>query len=117
MTIVVNLYLAAALFPWLFWALYVLVMGVYRAHLAKRLSVSAYTFGVPWVAIGYGVDILANLTFASVVFLDPPREWLVTDRFKRYIKDPAEYGAWRYHIALWVCTHLLDVFDPTGDHC
>lgn len=25
-------------FLWAFWAMYVLVMGIYRAHLAKRLT-------------------------------------------------------------------------------
>jgi Na+-transporting NADH:ubiquinone oxidoreductase subunit NqrB len=113
----VNPYLLAALFPWLFWGLYVLVMGVYRAHLADRLSVSGYILGLPWVAAGYVVDAFANFTFAVILFADAPREWLVTGRLIRYVQNPDQYGIWRATIAQWICEHLLDVFDPSGDHC
>lgn len=108
--------LAILLFLWVFWGLYVLVMGVYRAHLSGRLSAASYAMGLPWFVCGYLVDVFAQYTVASVFFLDwPPRgEWLVTDRLQRYIK--LESG-WRYQKAKWICTNLLDVFDPSGDHC
>ena len=108
------LYLLA--FLWGFWCLYVLVMGVYRAHLSGRLSRAGYLLGLPWVAIGYLVDIFAQYTVASVFFLDWPRrgEYLVTDRLQRYVR--IRHG-WRYRKAKWICDHLLDIFDPSGDHC
>lgn len=108
---------AVVLFLWAFWGLYVLVMGIYRAHLAKRLTRVHMVLGLPFVALGYAVDALANFTVASVVFLEPPREWLVTTRLQRYINAPSAVGAWRTRIATWVCDHLLDVFDPRGNHC
>lgn len=107
--------LAVILFLWVFWGLYVLVMGVYRAHLAKRLTRVTYALGLPWVVVGYAVDIVANIFVASVVFLELPREWLVTDRLKRHIDTGL--GTWRGYLAAWVCDHLLDVFDPSGEHC
>lgn len=105
--------LYAILFLWLFWAVYVLVMGIYRAHLARRLTPVTMALGLPFVAIGFAMDVLANITVASVVFLEPPREWLVTDRLQRHIKR----GRWRGALAGWVCDHLLDVFDPKENHC
>lgn len=98
-----------------FWALYILVMGIYRAHLSGRLSKAGYVLGLPWVAFGYVVDILAQYTIATIYFMDLPRrnEHLVTDRLKRYSKS----NGWRKIKADWICTNLLDVFDPTGDHC
>lgn len=103
-------------FLWAFWGMYVLVMGIYRAHLSKRLSRAAYVLGLPWVALGYAVDVLAQFTIAVVVFLDLPRrgEWLVTDRLERYI---AQGAGWRSWLAKYICDHLLDVFDPSGEHC
>ena len=109
-----NYVAGTIIYLWLFWGLYVLVMGIYRAHLAKRLSRAGYVMGLPWVTAGYVIDILANLTIATALFLEPPREWLVTTRFIRYKAGPP---GWRRSIADWVCTHLLDDFDPTGDHC
>lgn len=100
--------------PWILWALYVLVMGIYRAHLAKKLTPTLYLVALPWVALGLVADVLVNIFVASVVFLEPPWEWLVTDRLQRHLA--ASYG-WRARLARWICTHLLDVFDPSGRHC
>lgn len=101
-------------FLWAFWGMYVLVMGIYRAHLSHRLKGLVLVLSLPFVAIGYLMDVFANLTIASLVFLEPPREWLVTDRLKRHI---ARGTGWRAAKAEWICTHLLDYFDPSGDHC
>lgn len=115
---VADVLVVIAVFLWLFWGLYVLVMGVYRAHLAKRLTRVGYVFGLPWVAVGYLVDVLGNVVLASILFLELPREWLVTDRLQRYVAlGPKAVGQWRYRIAIWLCETELDYLDPTGDHC
>jgi hypothetical protein len=110
----VTLLLATILFLWVFWYAYILVMGLYRAHLAKRLTPFTYALALPALLVGYAMDVLANLTIASVVFLEPPREWLVTSRLQRYI---AHGTGWRAAKARWICDNLLDVFDPSGEHC
>ena len=111
--LITTLTVIAAL--WAFWALYVLVMGLYRAHLSGRLSRPAFVLGLPWVVVGYTLDVIAQYTIACVFFLDLParREWLVTQRLQRYSAG----SGWRKVKADWICTHLLDVFDPKGDHC
>ncbi len=101
-------------FLWAFWAMYVLVMGIYRAHLAKRLTAVTLCLSAPFIALGYLMDVIANLTVASLVFLEFPRELLVTSRLQRYV---ASGQGWRFTIADWICNHLLDVFDPSGNHC
>lgn len=100
----------------LLWYVYVLVMGLYRAHLMGRLYGLAKVLAYPAVAVGWLLDWLANVLIATVIFGEVPRAWneLVTDRLSRYVKGPMGYRRTR---ALWVCTHLLDVFDPTGTHC
>lgn len=100
---------------WAFWAVYVLVMGIYRAHLSGRLTGPNRVLGLPVVLLGYAMDTITNLTLACLVFLDVPREWLVTTRLIRY-RDAAPDG-WRGKLAAWICDRLLDPFDPTGDHC
>lgn len=101
-------------FLWAFWAMYVLVMGIYRAHLAKRLTAVTLCLSAPFIVAGYLMDVVANVTVASLVFLEPPRELLVTSRLQRYV---AQKNGWRFRIADWICNHLLDVFDPSGNHC
>ena len=101
-------------FLWAFWAMYVLVMGIYRAHLAKRLTAVTLCLSAPFIAAGYLMDVVANLTVASLVFLELPRELLVTSRLQRYV---GLGQGWRFTLADWICNHLLDVFDPSGNHC
>ena len=101
---------------YLFWIAYIVVMGLYRAHLQKRLSNMAKVLAAPVIAIGVAMDVIAQYTLATVVFVEfpPLREPLVTIRLGRYIRG--NYG-WRSKLANWVCTNLLDVFDPSGYHC
>ena len=35
-------------FLWAFWAMYVLVMGIYRAHLAKRMTPVTLALSLPF---------------------------------------------------------------------
>lgn len=44
--------LAVALYLWLFWCAYVLVMGLYRAHLAGRMSRVTYVLAAPALLVG-----------------------------------------------------------------
>jgi hypothetical protein len=98
---------------WVLWALYVFWMGIYRAYLDKRLVGINKVLAFPIWAIAIGVDVGFNIFLATILFLDLPREFLLTDRLKRYRKG---FG-WRSRVAEWICDRVLDVFDPRGDHC
>ena len=99
-----------------FWLLYVLIMGFYRAWLAKRLTRVALVLASPALLTGYLVDLLTNWTLATLLFWQWPQRplELVTDRLSRYISTPS---GWRTEPALWVCQSLLDYFDPNDRHC
>lgn len=99
-----------------FWYLYVLVMGLYRAHLDKRLTGPMLWLAGPALVVGYAVDLVSNWTLASLFFLEPPRRplELVTDRLTRHIQTG---DGWRHDFAKSICVNLLDFFDPSGKHC
>lgn len=99
---------------WVFWGLYVLLMGVYRAHLAKRLNWLTYGLAVPYLLVGVAIDVLFNATVGSLIFWERPKEWFLTQRMIRYIKGP---DCWRKRLSTWVCDKTLDPFDPTDNHC
>lgn len=96
-----------------FWVLYLAIMALYRAHLNKTLPTVSKILGYPLLAFGLLVDVLMNITFFSLFFLELPKEWLVTTRLKRHVKT----DTWRGKLAKFLCTNLLSPFDPTGDHC
>lgn len=99
---------------WTFWAVYVLVMGVYRAHLSGRLGTVALILGLPIVVVGIVLDVLVNIFIATFLFLDLPREFLMTSRMIRYRNTDT---GWRAKLSQFICDNLLDIFDPSGNHC
>lgn len=95
------------------WVLYLLVMGLYRAWLLKKLSPVTMLLGLPFLVLGGLLDVVVNL-MVSVVLLELPKEFLLTQRLTRHLKGEG----WRKELARWVCEHLLDPFDPRdGGHC
>lgn len=96
------------------WAFYLASMALVRARADGRLGTPAFSLGLPIVAVGLLLDCAVNLTVASLLFLDAPRELLVTRRLKRY---HAQGSGWRTRLAAYVCKNFLDQFDPTGEHC
>lgn len=131
-----TLILYTLAYLWIFWAAYVLVMGFYRAYLNKRLNQVTLLLSIPFVAIGIIMDIVAQFTIATIVFCQVPcittkkktfivfnksfsvviltGDFLVTARLQRYVSFST---GWRFTIANWICNNLLDIFDPTGEHC
>lgn len=61
------------------------------------------------------VDVLMQFTFFTLIFLDLPKEMMVTYRLQRY-RDLA-LPTWRSRWATWICTNALNPFDPTKHHC
>lgn len=99
---------------WLTWGAYVAIM--YMDLKRDQLGWPAKVFGYPWLWFGLVLDATLSIIVGTMLFLDPPREWLLTTRLKRYI-NTAPSGSWRERLASWLCTHLLDPFDKRGDHC
>ena len=99
---------------WLLWLFYVMTMGFYRARLSGRLKGLPLVLASPFIIIAFLIDVLVQLTVATVVFRDIPRHWLVTSRLQVYI----DHGkGWRHDWAQSICKYLLDPFDPSDDHC
>lgn len=110
-----NFGIALAIYLWIFWGFYVLVMGIYRAYLRKKLNYITLPLSAPFVLVGGALDIFANIFIATFLFLELPQELLVTTRLARHNK--LDSSGWRTDIASYICTNLLDVFDPTEEHC
>ena len=94
-------------------ALYLLWLGyVFTMHVLAQwdtLHWSAKILGAPPALLAYLLDVAVNLTIASVVFVDLPREATLTARLHRYRRG------WRHTVARFICERLLNPFDP--DHC
>lgn len=89
---------------------YVVIMTLY--YKTKHRAI-ARALAVPFVV----QDALVNWFVLSIVFLEIPKEALVTSRLKRWKNLPLSAGGLRgirAHFAWWMC-HQLNKFDP--GHC
>lgn len=105
--------LAGFLLMYACWVLYLAIMNLQRARNSGVLTLVAHRFGLPILYIGLLVDFLVNIFVLTIIFADPPREWLVTSRLTRYWDGPP---GWRRDLAHWYAINLLDDFDPSGKH-
>lgn len=96
------------------WVFFLAVMALKGARDTGKLTTPAKFLGYPILAIGYVLDIVANLTVMSILLLELPEEFVVTDRVTRHVQNS---DGFRYQISKWLCTNLLDPFDPSGCHC
>lgn len=104
--------LILALYP--LWLFYLAVMGLQRARDAGTLTPDARKLGTPLLYLGLLMDFLYNVVVLSVLFLELPRELLVTARVSRH----KHLGrGFRKMLATWFCDNLLDPYDPDGCHC
>ena len=80
------------------------MMPVLRAFKEKRMTNEAWFLCGPWVVIFVIGDTVFNWTFANIVFIDIPREFLTTQRLERYINSiPTNWiEDYRYDIAHFV---------------
>lgn len=96
------------------WLQYLAIMTLSRARDAGTLPGPAATIGTAILCIGYLCDFLLNVLVGTILFLELPREWLLSPRVARLQKGDAGY---RQTVAAWICVNLLDPFDPSGCHC
>jgi hypothetical protein len=104
-------FLYSFLAVWAAWVFYLAVMSLSRHR--KQMTLPAKIIGYPTLVVGVVLDVAINWTVGTLIFVSPPKEFLLTARLKRHIRE----GGWRGTMARWVCHNFLNVFDPGGSHC
>jgi len=98
---------------YLLWIFYLAVMNIKRVYDAGKLHGFAFVLGAPVLLIGLALDTFVNWVVMTVVFLEFPKEMLVTSRLKRHWETAPK--SWRGKFARRFSNILLDEFDD-GDH-
>ena len=108
-TIVVGLLMAF----WLLWVLFLAVMHLNDAKRAGTLKGFALYAGYTVLAVGLVVDFVVQMTAATLLWLEWPRELTVSGRVARLLVQGSGY---RYRLARWFQRTLLAPFDASGEH-
>ena len=96
------------------WVLYLAIMNLAPRREGMHPVVKAHAYALLYFALAYDF-LMLNVIVGSVLFWELPREWLLTARLKRHHAAPP--GSRRYAISRWICTNMLNPFDPKGGHC
>ena len=108
------IYAAYALLAfWLLWVLFLATMNLGQAKAEGKLKGFALYAGYTVLAVGLLVDFVVQVTVATVLWLELPRELTVSGRVERLCREGHGY---RLTLALWFRRVLLAPFDRSGGH-
>jgi hypothetical protein len=96
------------------WIFFVNVM-TWKHHEEK---IPKYLKPILWVIafIGYIYDIVFNIIYGSIMFLEPPHwERLTLSARLSHILIVENDDSWRWKTAYWICTTLIEPWDQ--GHC
>ena len=99
---------------WWLWILYIAMMNVKRALMQGDIPWQAKMLVVPTKWIFDVVEFFCNVVVCTVIFVDWPKEITVSDRLRRYHRNPT-CPTWRMIIVNFI-KPMIDPFDPTGTH-
>lgn len=98
------------------WVLYICAMQLkyHRKELYPVVRFHAYILAGVTILL----DVVVNV-IVSIPLLESPRwdlgEFLLSPRLQRLRNEQGE--TWRGAMAAWLCEHMLNQFDRSGDHC
>jgi hypothetical protein len=98
---------------YLFFIIYVASMNMIRAHKENKLNGYLWALCLPFVGFAWLYDLLHNMIHASLIFIELPKQLLVTDRIKQHIND----SDYRGELSRFLCEKILSPFDYSGNHC
>lgn len=93
------------------WGMYLSVMNLMEEK--EKLTLTTKCFAYPMAVIGLLADFIYNITVGTIMFMELPKDWLLTMRLDRHLDDKS----WRGDVARWACIQFLDPFAPNGRHC
>lgn len=99
---------------WALWVLYIAMMNIKRVAATQPMPIRVKLLVYPTMAVFELIELFANVVILTVLFFDLPKEKHVSDRLRRYWKNPYKYG-WRLYIVRFL-KPMLDPFDPAGPH-
>ena len=99
---------------WALWVLYIAMMNIKRVSDADSMPVRVKLLVYPTMVVFELVEFVANVIILTVLMWDWPKEIRVSDRLRRYWRNPEKYG-WRVYIVKFL-KPMLDPFDPAGPH-
>lgn len=94
---------------------YLAIMALKRARDAGTLTNPQKVLGYPILAIGWPLDVIFNITWGSLLFLEFPNYKRLSLSARMAYLAENDTG-WRGKLSLWFLVNTLDNIDPSGKH-
>ena len=98
---------------WVLWVIYAAMMRLKQVRDANKLTLAMKVLGYPVLFLGLFIDFVLNAIPGSILFLEFPREYTLSERLWRHSQESTGY---RQKVAEVIRTQLLDAIDPAGIH-
>lgn len=98
---------------WVLWVIYAAMMRLKQVRDAGKLTLAMKVLGYPVLFLGLLIDFVLNAIPGSILFLEFPREYTLSERLWRHSQESTGY---RQKVAEVIRVNLLDAIDPEGIH-
>jgi hypothetical protein len=98
---------------WVLWVIYTAMMRLKQVREAGKLTLAMKVLGYPVLFFGLVIDFLLNAIPGSIIFMEWPREYTLSERLWRHSQESTGY---KQKVAELIRVNLLDAIDPSGVH-
>lgn len=98
---------------WVLWVIYTAMMRLKQVREAGKLTLAMKVLGYPVLFFGLVIDFMLNAIPGSILFLEFPREYTLSERLWRHSQESTGY---KQKVAELIRVNLLDAIDPAGVH-
>lgn len=98
---------------WVLWVIYTAMMRLKQVREAGKLTLAMKILGYPVLFFGLVIDFVLNAIPGSIIFLEFPREYTLSERLWRHSQESTGY---KQKVAELIRVNLLDAIDPAGVH-
>jgi hypothetical protein len=97
---------------WVLWVIYTAMMRLKQVREAGKLTLAMKVLGYPVLFFGLVIDFVLNAIPGSIIFLEFPREYTLSERLWRHSQESTGY---KQKVAELIRVNLLDAIDPSPD--
>ena len=94
------------------WIGYLALTNADRVRAAGQMTPVARVLITPALLVFGALDVLVNVTIGSILYLELPRRWTLSQRAASHYRA----DTWRGNISRWLGHNVLNAYDRTGDH-
>ena len=92
----------------------VMTLKKHQHRIPKYAQYALAPIWLPMLVIGYIVDVAFNIIYGTVLFMELPRHWTLSERLREILIVEKPY-TYKWKLAYFFCHYLIEPWDK--NHC